>query len=70
MRDEEIKKWWQSQAIIGGIIAVASACAGLVGIVIDTDTQVQLADLFIVMSTAAGGMLAIIGRIKASRKIK
>ena len=59
MRDEEIKKWWQSQAIIGGIIAVASACAGL-----------QLADLFIVMSTAAGGMLAIIGRIKASRKIK
>ena len=66
----DTKAWWQSKAIIGGAIAIGSAVAGGFGIIIDPDTQVQIQDYILVITTAASGLLAIYGRIKADRKIK
>ena len=64
------KKWWESKAVVGGLITVGAAVAGGFGIVIDADTQDQIAECVVVAATAIGGLLAIYGRVKADSKIK
>jgi len=64
------KKWYESKTVWGGLIAVGAAAAGAFGIVIDADTQDQIAECIVVIATAAGGLLAIYGRIKADREIR
>ena len=65
------KKWWQSKAVWGGLIAAGSAVAGLLfDVYIDEATQAQVVDLVLVVAGGAGGLLAIFGRIKANKGIK
>jgi len=64
------KKWWESKAVVGGLITVCAAIAGGFGIVIDTDTQDQISECVVVAATAIGGLLAIYGRVKAEQQIK
>ena len=64
------KAWYTSKAVWGGLIAIGAAVAGGFGVVIDTDTQGQMADLIVVGVGAIGGLLAIYGRIKAEKPIK
>jgi len=64
------KKWWESKAVVGGLITVCAAAVGAFGIVIDADTQDQIAEFVVVVATAIGGLLAIYGRVKADSKIK
>lgn len=64
------KSWYESKAVWGGLIAVASAAVGTFGVVVDADTQAQIADLIVVGVGAVGGLLAIYGRIKAGKSIK
>ena len=64
------KSWYTSKAVWGGLIAIGAAVAGGFGVVIDTDTQGQMADLIVVGVGAIGGLLAIYGRIKAEKPIK
>jgi len=64
------KAWYTSKAVWGGLVAIGAAVAGGFGVVIDTDTQGQMADLIVVGVGAIGGLLAIYGRIKAEKPIK
>ncbi|MFZ5650158.1 MAG: hypothetical protein ACOY4I_04800 [Bacillota bacterium] len=66
----ETKKWWQSKAVWGGLVAVGGAVAGAFGIQVDEQTKADIVDCIMVMAGAAGGMLAIYGRLKADKKIK
>lgn len=63
------KKWYESKTIWGGIIALLAAALGAFGYVIDTDTQATIVELVNVIGAAIGGLLAIIGRIKANKKV-
>lgn len=65
----ETKKWWESKAVWGGIIAVGSAAAGLFGFTVDEATQEQAVGYVMAVVGAAGGLLAIYGRVKAEKKI-
>lgn len=65
-----MKEWYESKTVWGGLIAVGAAVAGGFGIIIDQDTQDQIAEGIVVIATAAGGLLAIYGRIKADSEIK
>lgn len=65
-----MKEWYKSKTVWGGLIAVGAAAAGAFGIVVDQDTQDQIAECAVVIATAAGGLLAIYGRIKAESKLK
>lgn len=67
---EENKAWWQSKAIWGGIVTLGSVAAGAFGIYVDTQTQAEIMDYLVVGAGAVGGLLAIIGRLKANKKIK
>lgn len=63
------KKWYESKTIWGGIIALLAALAGAFGYAVDADTQASIIDLVTVVGTGVGGLLAIFGRIKASKKV-
>lgn len=64
------KKWYESKTIWGGIIALLAAAAGALGYALDADTQASIVDLVTVIGTAMGGLIAIVGRVKASKKVE
>ena len=64
------KLWYQSKAVWGGLIAVGAAVASGFGVVVDSGTQGQIADLIIAGVGVIGGLLAIYGRVKAGKTIK
>ena len=66
---EEAKKWWQSKAVWGGLVAVLASIANAFGVAIAPEVQGQVADLILTLVGAGGGVLAIYGRVKADTKI-
>ena len=67
---EETKNILQSKAFWGGLVAVLSGVAGMIGYVIDLDTQEAITGLIMAIVGSVGGLLAIYGRVKATKKIK
>lgn len=65
----ETKPWWQSRTLWGGIVAVGAGVAGLFGVDLDAETQSQLATHAAAIASAAGGLLAVYGRVKASTRV-
>jgi hypothetical protein len=66
---EDNKAWYSSKTVWGGLIAVGAAIAGSFGIDVDAATQGEIADYIVVGVGAIGGIVAIIGRLQASKKI-
>ena len=69
MTEQAPKHWYLSKTIIGGILALLAGIAGLFGYAIDASAQATLTDLIYSASSAIGGIVAIVGRIKADRKV-
>jgi len=67
---EENKSWYLSKTVWGGLITVAASFAGMFGLSIGLETQGELADYMVMGATVIGGLVAIYGRIKASKTIK
>ncbi|MCK5296456.1 MAG: hypothetical protein KAJ75_06175 [Alphaproteobacteria bacterium] len=65
----DTKPWWKSQGVWGGIIAVAAGIGGLFGYSISGADQASIAEAGIGIASAVGGLVAIIGRISASKNI-
>lgn len=64
------KFWWQSRAVWGGVIAILAGIAPLVGVVIDPDTQHALIESLTGLCAAVGGLLALVGRLRASTTVQ
>ena len=64
-----MKEWYKSKTVWGGLIAVGAAAAGAFGIVVDEGAQDQLAEVMVLGATAVGGLVAVLGRVKATKKI-
>jgi hypothetical protein len=60
-----VKNWYQSKTIWGGLIAVAASALQLAGLEIGAADQAELADIAVTLTGAAGGLLALYGRIAA-----
>jgi hypothetical protein len=54
----------------GGILAVAASVLNLAGIEISGADQAELADRVTALVAAAGGIVAIAGRLAASRRLR
>lgn len=67
MTDE--KKWYTSKSIWGGIVTVLALALTAFGYGIGADDQAALVDYAVSIGGAVGGLLAIYGRIKASKKV-
>lgn len=65
-----MKSWFQSKTIWGGLIAVIVPLLTLAGFEITPEDQAAFGDAVTAIVTAAGGILAIYGRVVASKEIK
>lgn len=64
------KVWWQSRAVWGGVIAIVAGIGPLVGVAVDADTQNALIECLTSLFAAVGGLLALVGRLRASTTIQ
>lgn len=67
---EDTKKWYMSKSVWGGMISVAAAVAGAFGFNIGADEQSILAESAVAVAGIVGAVVAVVGRVKASKKIK
>lgn len=63
-------EWYKSKGVWGGIIACLAAVAGAFGYIVSPEDQAGLADAAVVVAGAVGGVLAVYGRVKATRVVK
>ena len=65
----ETKKWYQSKTVWGSVVTIGAAIAGVFGYGIDADTQGRIVENISSIVAAAGGLLALVGRLVADKKI-
>lgn len=65
----EWKSWISSKGVWGGLIAVLSVVLGFIGLEISADDQAELINSLTMIGAAVGGVVAIVGRVLASKKI-
>ena len=64
------KSWRASRGVWGGLIAVGAIVAGWAGVNIDPETQGALTNIILEIVTLAGGILAIVGRVWATKEVR
>jgi uncharacterized membrane protein YeaQ/YmgE (transglycosylase-associated protein family) len=67
---EDQKQWYNSSTIIASIVTVIALIAGAFHYNIDTQTQQGIVELTSVIVGVIGSVVAIVGRVKASKTIK
>jgi hypothetical protein len=65
----EAKQWYQSKTVWGAMIAMAAPLLKHAGVEMGLAEQADLADALATLAGALGGVLAIYGRVKATRSI-
>ena len=63
------KHWYESKTIWGSLIAVASSLTGTLGLSLDTGSQEEMAEAAVGLVGAMGAIVAIFGRVSATRTI-
>jgi hypothetical protein len=63
------KSWIRSKTIWGGAVAVLAGALGLFDYTITPPDQAELSQLLESLASTGGGLLAIVGRIVASKRI-
>lgn len=66
---EDFKSIFSSKTVWGAIIAIIAGIVGIFGYSIGAEDQAQLAEIGVSVASMAGGLIAIFGRVKASKKI-
>ena len=65
----DMKAWWQSRAVWGGLVAALAGIGGLFGLNLDEVSQGMVIDAVVQLATVVGALLAVIGRVRATKKI-
>ena len=65
----EYRSAFASKGVWGGLVALAAGLLAMSGYTISPADQVQLVNLVAGIISAIGGILAIIGRIRATKRI-
>lgn len=66
----ELKNWYMSKTVWGGLVAILASCANLLGLDIAPHEQSGLVDGLTALAAAAGGLVAIWGRISARKRLR
>ena len=66
---DDFKSLLASKTFWGGVIAVIAGILGFFGWTLSADDQQALIDLGVGIAASIGGIVAIWGRVKASKKI-
>ena len=65
----DIKPWWQSKTLWGAIVTLASSVLGLAGLELGKADADALTGLLTSLGGAIGGIIAIVGRVRAKSRI-
>lgn len=65
----DTKPIWQSKTVWGAGVAILASLAGLFGYTFSPDDQGVLIELITTVVTAGGGLLAVYGRVVATKPI-
>ena len=65
----DMKAWWQSKTLWGAIVTIASSILGLAGLELGGADAETLTGLLTSLGAAIGGIIAIVGRLKAKSRI-
>ncbi len=66
---EQVKPWYQSQTVWGGLIAVAASVLHATGTTLSPECKGDLTDAAVNFTGAVGGLIAIYGRLRAEHTI-
>lgn len=66
---EDLKTWYQSRTIWGALVAILASLAHAGGFSLTATDQGQIADALVSLVGAAGGLVAIWGRVRATSKV-
>lgn len=65
----DVKTWYMSKTIWGGVVAILASCANFLGLEIAAEEERKIADGLTALAAAAGGLIAIWGRISARARL-
>jgi hypothetical protein len=65
----DVKAWYKSRTVWGALIAIFASLAQAAGVEVTTGEAGELADLIVAAVGATGGLVALIGRISARRRV-
>jgi hypothetical protein len=65
----DIKPWYASRSVWGGVVALLSALGGAFGFVVSPDAMTGLTEALVLLGTSAGSLFALYGRIVATKRI-
>jgi hypothetical protein len=65
----DMKQWYVSKTVWGGLIAILASLMQAAGIVLDPAIQGDLADNAVALAGAVGGLIAIYGRLTAEKRL-
>lgn len=60
-----MKNWYQSKTVWGALVAIGASLVRLAGYELGDAEQAELTDLLSTLAGAAGGVLALYGRLTA-----
>ena len=64
------KPWWASRGVVGGLVAAGAGIAGLFGYALSPAETAAIGELVLALTAAVAGLVAAIGRARASRPIR
>lgn len=64
------KKWYESKSIWGGLITILSIVLGVFGYTLSPEDAELLIGAFAALGAAVGGIVGIVGRVKATKEIR
>ncbi|WP_176083409.1 hypothetical protein [Martelella sp. HB161492] len=67
---ENVKKWYLSKTVWGALIAISASLAKVGGVEVDAGMQTELLNSIMTLVSAGGGVLALIGRLSATKSLK
>ena len=64
-----IKPWYLSKTVWGSVIAILAAMAGMFDVDLSTEDHARAVELIVQAVGALGGLVALVGRFRATRRI-
>ena len=65
----DVKAWYRSRTVWGALIAILASLANGAGVDVTTGDEAELADLGVAAVGVIGGLVALVGRISARRRV-
>ena len=65
----DTKPWYLSKTIWGSLVAILASLLGLWDFDVSTEDQARLVEMMVQLLGAGGGVLALVGRFMAVRRV-